>query len=678
MDSKQVPVNGIVVTVKSIDLDNSAVFISDNKGLIEVNLPFPVIIQTMHFAFKPVRDTLYNAGKSFTFNMVANNINLNEVTVTGNYSTTDRSVYQTQVISKNQIQAQGANNVQDLFTHQLNVRVANDAATGSSISLQGIGGENIKVLVDGVPVIGRLYNNINLSQLNLNNVERVEVIRGPASVLYGTNALGGVINIITNTSANTPLKAGFNTYYESNGQYNADIYTNLHFRKTDISINGGRNYFDGWSENEVSRADEWKPKEQRFGSIRFGQKIKNTKFVFQSALFDEQVINRSGDIRGLPYKAYAFDEYFNTIRFNNEIQCSHLFSAKRNLQVTAAYSYYRYHRATYKKDLVSLNEVLSADVAHQVGLDLNNEYTTGSRIEDNKKDNGDYAAFLSVEYRPVNKLLVRPAVRYAYNTTYKAPVVPSLQLLYELGVNTVIRASYSQGFRSPSLKEMYLQFVDANHNVFGNTNLIAEDSWHYLASVDQTFKLGNSRIKLSPSVFYNHINNKITLASSGDAYTYLNFYEFVTRGVQVTAAFSYGAFELSSGYSYTGIFNSEIENSSFLYASELNNIAQYKIAKTNTLLAVFWKFNGKLPEYLVDDAGVVTIFKGQNYSMVDASVNQKLMKDRITIGAGLKNILNVTTINNLESAGAHQSNDNRVFTGMGRSVFVRLQYQFSK
>jgi outer membrane receptor for ferrienterochelin and colicins len=704
VDATSVPVEGVIVSLHSLSTEEGDVLITDNRGSITLKHSLPVIVRTSHFAYNTINDTIYNMEQEKQFSLVPKNINLSDVTVTGNYNTTDRSVYQTEVITRQQIRAQAANTVQDLFTHQLNVRVANDPSTGTSVSLQGIGGENIKVLVDGVPVIGRLYGNINLSQLNLNNIERVEVIRGPASVLYGTNALGGVINIITDASNNPPFKAGINTYYESTGQYNADVFANVHFRKTDVSLNGGRYYFDGWSENEDTRVDEWKPKEQRFGSIRLSHKFNKTKLVYQSSLFNEEVTNR-GTPRILPTKIYAFDEHYFTTRFNNDLQLYHLFSVSKKLEVTGAYSYYQYRRTTYRKDLIQLNEILSSDslaqdtnnfgatmlravytkddlnskINYQFGIDINDEYTTGRRIENNKKETGDYAAFASMEFRVIKKLLLKPSLRYAYNTNYKQPVIPSYQAMYELNKRTVVRASYSKGFRSPSLKEQYLYFHDSNHDVYGNPDLKAEDSHHLLASADWTLSKGKSIFKISPSVFYNHIKNRISLVASDLIYTYLNFYEYNTQGGQLTASYGYANLQLSSGYSYTGIYNSEDGGKDFLYYSELNAMAQYKIDKAKMLLAVFWKYNGHQPQYMLDDLGSVSVFNGESYSMVDASVTKTLFKEKISVGAGVKNILDITTIKNSgESGGAHQASDNELFTGMGRSYFVRIQYQFSK
>jgi len=80
-----------------------------------------------------------------------------------------------------------------MLSTELNIRTTHDGALGSSLTMQGLGGEHIKILVDGVPVIGRENGNIDLDQINLQNVDHIEVINGPMSVVYGSNALAGVI-----------------------------------------------------------------------------------------------------------------------------------------------------------------------------------------------------------------------------------------------------------------------------------------------------------------------------------------------------------------------------------------------------------------------------------------------------------------------------------------------------
>lgn len=131
--------------------------------------------------------------------------------VTGQYgaNTADQSVYKVRVIDESRIKAQGAVNLRDVLTNDLNIRLSNDPVLGSSLTMMGVGGENIKILIDGVPMVGRTNGNIDLSQINLNNVERIEVVEGPLSVSYGTNALGGAINLITKKTKKTRPKPAF-------------------------------------------------------------------------------------------------------------------------------------------------------------------------------------------------------------------------------------------------------------------------------------------------------------------------------------------------------------------------------------------------------------------------------------------------------------------------------------
>ena len=701
-DSAGHPVDGLIVSVHEKVTGKDKIYITDQKGAVSLDQTPPVTIRTFHFAFQTYSDTLFNR-ESKTFILKSNNVILKEVSITGNYGLTDHSLYNTEVITREQIESKAACNLSDLFVHQLNARIANDPATGSSVTIQGIGGENIKILVDGVPVIGRLYNNINPSQLNLNNVSRVEIIKGPASALYGTNALGGVVNIITDASTNEKLKTGINAYYESTGQYNFDAFANFHIGKTKLSVTGGNNFFDGWSEIDTSRFKEWKPKEQFFGNVRASQFFNKTRVTLQTGFFDEKVTDKSATLRGWPYDAYALDDYFKTIRFNNNVQVNHVLNESRSLQLTAAYSFYRYIHETHRKDFLDLTDsLISKDpndfgagmvrivytkdnkdkFNYQAGIDANEEYTSGKRISNYKQQVGDYAVFASVQYKLFSSLVISPAIRAAYNTTYTAPVLPSLQSIFTVNPNIILRASYSHGFRSPSLKELYLDFTNGNHpRILGNPFLTAENSNHILASADLTKKTGKVTLSLSPSFFYNNISNKITLAAQEKNYTYVNLLKYVTKGGQITAGFSMGNLELNSGISYTFIYNQLDDvntNVSFLKTAEFNSSVEYKIKKSNTHLAAYWKYNGRQPIYTLDENNVAQYFKGESFSMVDISIVQPFWKKMLTVGAGIKNILDVTKIKSLQQSGTHQAMDDYALTGMGRSVFVRIQLQLSK
>jgi len=120
-------------------------------------------------------------------------------------------------------------------------------------------------------VIGRLDGNIDLSQINLSEVDHVEIVEGPMSVIYGSNALAGVINIITKENRRSSLMSGFESYYESVGVYNLNGNFSMNRKNHGIGINFGRNFFGGYSIEPDARSKQWKPKEQYNGRIHFTQ-----------------------------------------------------------------------------------------------------------------------------------------------------------------------------------------------------------------------------------------------------------------------------------------------------------------------------------------------------------------------------------------------------------------------
>lgn len=126
---------------------------------------------------------------------------LEEVVVTGQYEpqSIKNSVYRVRTITHEQIRLRASTSVENILNTQLGMRFSNDLTLGESdIQLMGMSGQNVKVLVDGIPLVDRGATKQSLSQIDVNNIDRIEVVEGPMSVTYGTDALAGVINIITN------------------------------------------------------------------------------------------------------------------------------------------------------------------------------------------------------------------------------------------------------------------------------------------------------------------------------------------------------------------------------------------------------------------------------------------------------------------------------------------------
>ena len=184
-------------------------------------------------------DTI-SPGQSVDIQLRPKVLNMDEVVVTAQYTPerADKSIYKVEVINARQIEQKAATNMADLLKDQSTMRVTQDGVLGTSLRIQGMSGENVKFLQDGVPLIGRMNGNFDLNQINLFNVDHVEVIEGPMSVIYGSNALAGVINIITKENKSSLLNATASAYTESVGVYNFDGSVSLNHQKHGFSIDG--------------------------------------------------------------------------------------------------------------------------------------------------------------------------------------------------------------------------------------------------------------------------------------------------------------------------------------------------------------------------------------------------------------------------------------------------------
>ena len=131
----------------------------------------------------------------------------------------------------------------------------------------------------------------------------------------------------------------------------------------------------------------------------------------------------------------------------------------------------------------------------------------GKRIA-GEQNIGDYAIYSSFIISPVKNIEFQPGLRLSYNTKYTAPLVYSFNLKYNLS-NFRFRTSYAKGFRTPSLKELYMEFIDQNHHVYGNEYLSAETAYNYSISAEYIKTYGRHNLNFRLDMYLNNIRNKI-------------------------------------------------------------------------------------------------------------------------------------------------------------------------
>jgi len=707
------PIPFVNISFERLDNKEKYYSISDINGKIEKNIKYKSIIYVSCIGYETLIDTI-KPGSGDVFYLNPANFKLEEVIITGETGPKiiDKSIYQVKILDKTEIEQKAATNMSGLLANELNISLMQEGILGRSLNIRGLSREHIKILINGIPVIGRQNGIIDLDQINLHNIEHIEIIEGPMSVVYGSNALGGVVNIITKDYQKEKFLTKLNTYYESIGTYNID--GTLVFGKNShtFTIDASRNFFPGFKENPSSRFSLWKPKLQYNGGLDYLFN-KNKIYLKLSADYFNEELRDKGILSSKYLFEAANDRYYFTKRFINNVNLLIHFNDKWKSSLTGGYSHYSKSKVTYFNDLVNLVKSLSLNpelhdttklnlfhnrinlnynnkrnIEFQTGYDINLESGFGKRIN-GRKNIFDYAVFGTLIYSPATFIDIQPGLRVIYNTEYVAPVVYSLNAKIILQ-NFQIRTSYGKGFRTPSLKELYMEFVDMNHRVFGNENLKAELSNNYMFTVNYPVIYKRNYILFEGSIFYNKIKNKIDFLIDLDnpAQIWAKYFNiekgyYKTMGLEFTIDYKYHPrLNLKTGVITTGT-SRLINLNKFIYSSDFISAVKYEFFKNRLSISAYYKYTDKRTFYsqmfnAEDNSEEITESFINNFHNLDITINSYFLKKKFQLTAGIKNLFNNINILSTGIVNVHGDSPDSMLIGWGRTCFIKLTYIITK
>jgi len=605
------------------------------------------------------------------------------------------------VIDADDIQKSASQNLSELLRSQLNFRISNDLVLGGGLSINGLGGNNIKIMVNGVPMVGRLNGEIDLTQIQISQYDRIEIVEGPLAVEYGTNSLAGTINLITDLKHQDQISSNCKFRYESVGAYaqSAKINTSKNNSRSSLSIS--RNYFDGWNDGDnqwdwvndyhadSSRVNSWNPKVQnQLGFTR--QSFFDNSMINARIEMNHETIENKGYPRS-PFGESAFDDEYNTLRIISSLNYKAYQNEKLKLDIVSSFQKYRRTKFSYVTDLTSLEQTLqdpslqdttefvnimsrgnryfdfNENLSLNLGWDAFTEEFIGNRMTSSQKSQYDIAAFSLIKYESKNSKF-QIGLRQAYNSIYRAPLLPSFNTLFKFPKYRV-RFSYAKGFRSPTLKELNFRFVDINHQIFGNENLVPETSNYlqtncsYIGEFDGTIRL-----------FYNNIQNQIGLVDQLDGtFRYENFYSFIAHGTELRFSDIVGDVEFNVSGSIVGRKNNiipENKNKTFTYTPEFSVSLSYDIIPKRLSCWSSMKYNGPRERFISNDDNEVISLIADPYSLLDASITYSSDDSKYIFQIGARNILNVTTVQTSQQQSAHSGSSSWI--AWGRSYVMSL------
>jgi iron complex outermembrane receptor protein len=475
--------------------------------------------------------------------------NLDPITVTATRAEVARSMVSLSmsIISPETIQQNQQKSVFSLISQQVpGVFVLESGVLGfgvntpaGQISIRGVGGNpntDVLTLIDGRPqYMGLMGHPVADSYLSA-HIERVEIIRGPASLLYGSNAMGGVINFITRSATLTGISGSASLSYGSfdSQHLGANIGYEAGSSSTIVSFMHERtDGFRPWSEfnaNSGYLKSSYQINEQYTVTVDGSL----TKFrTYDPGTVLSPLVNNWMDIqRG--YVGASVDNDFGvskgSFRFAYNFGHHELYTTWVSDDFAAVASLYQ-----------TLN--LFSNTTLTVGIDVNK---FGGKGHDKSKDYGapsvsEYAFYATMQHTLFQRLILNGGLRFDDNELFGGVVIPQMGAAYKLTDETTLRTTVGKGFRSPTIRELYLFPAPT-------PTLQPENMWNYELGVTQTFA---GRISLDLTGFVSEGKNIILTQGFWPNMTLSNSGSFIHRGVEFSgSAFISNDLHLQTSYSF--------------------------------------------------------------------------------------------------------------------------------
>lgn len=428
--------------------------------------------------------------------------------------------------------------------------------SAGAISIHGVGGVGkVLMLFDGQPVWAGIFGH-NVPDIYVaSDAEKVEVIRGPGSLLYGSNAMGGVVNVITRKAKEDGLHGRARVMY---GSYNTQKYSaNAGFRKNKLNLyasanhdrsDGHRDNSDFYITNGYVRAgyefsENWNAS---LSAIIADFKVTNPGTIETPAIeywskalrttYSASINNRYESMSGALQLFYNRGSHTIDDGWENNAPRNYLFRSEdfnRGIALFESFNLFEGNQVTFGVDFKQWGGY--AWQKSKPGKTVNE-----SRMVD--KTVNETAAYVVAQQALSDKLAVNAGVRLENNEEYGNEWVPQVGLSYQALEGTTFKLSASKGFRSPNLRELYM-FKPAN------PDLKPERMWNYDLSYLQSLLDGRLNIELTGYIAKG--DNMITTIQIGNDPLNINTGKFTNKGIDFAVNYHVSpALRLRANYSF--------------------------------------------------------------------------------------------------------------------------------
>jgi outer membrane receptor for ferrienterochelin and colicins len=522
--------------------------------------------------------------------------NLGEVVVTGTGTAhhLKNAPVPTELLNAKAVKSVAANDFEDLMMSLSPSFDFNPNTMGSFMTLNGLRNDYIVVLLNGKRMYGDMGGNTDLNRINPDDIERVEVLKGAASLLYGSDAIAGVVNIITreshqrvNISNNTRIRK-YNTWQQNNS-------LDLNVGKVSSHTSFSRKSSDGWQlskyeedDGELIKTDEKAMK--AYEDFTLSQKLDfditsrlnvyAESSVYEKDMFREPTVGNYG---------YNFEDYtygagakyllpgrdYISVSYNHD---QYLYYYKYNQDYKDFKEGHRTENNDQRLDDVQIKyfKQISANNRLSVGVDYKNEQIfSEDRVVGGSGEAYTTAVYAQEELTFFDVLDVVAGVRYVKHKEFGNSFTPKISVLYNIG-DFNLRGTYGLGYKAPTLKELYYEYEKRGRFYLGNTELEPQES----DFVSTGIEYNQGAFSMSITGYRNNVDNMIDYETidlqPGDDENgintrrkHFNIEEARTQGVDFL-------FDVKAGYGFTvGGGYSFVDGMNLTSDSRLEGVAKH-------------------------------------------------------------------------------------------------------
>ncbi|MDZ7695084.1 MAG: TonB-dependent receptor [Balneolaceae bacterium] len=572
---------------------------TDQQGSFSINniVPGSYRLSVSRIGYEPLSRTVTikpGATKTVTLQLSTTSYSNGSVVVTATRTRRDLEEVPVPVtvVPKKEIQSTGSMRLSEVLAEQTGLVLNSDHGTG--IQVQGFASEYTLIMLNGQPLIGRTAGTLDLSRISVGNVKQVEMIKGPSSALWGSDALAGVINIITEEGSQ-PFRAEITSRYSTNSTL--DLGSNITFQTEDWSntLYLNRNSSAGYRLNPESISQtvpeyenytlnyrtDWDISptvsaelqtryyhELQHGTDYLGS-ASNPTMLDSRALQEDYSVAPSMNIQPASWLSLNLSYYGSRYRTDSR------WNYQRGDSLYDREKFDQHYNKTELQAEYSWNSSHITTAGGGYSWEkLNAERYEGSPLFSN------FFAFAQHEWRPLEKLDLIGGFRYDDHSEYASQLSPKLSARYKLTDWLHLRGSVGGGFKAPDFRQLFLNFTNptVRYSVFGSSTVAkevqqlqeegkiqevlipvsnleeikAERSWGYNAGLDLTL---TNDLRLRINAFHNDVENMIetaavaTRTNGQSVFSYFNLDEIYTRGIETNLQWNpVSSLNLSLGY----------------------------------------------------------------------------------------------------------------------------------